>query len=117
MTSLGGQEKPAKWVFLDGVSRWPFGDLELDEYEQEMEASIATGEWRSVPNLAEEIERARAIARATMATWSEEQIAEVRRRVADRTNGAPKPPPSLAGDGDKGDNPPQGDNPSVHQEA
>ena len=111
MTNLNDQEWQPKWVFLDGVGWWPYGDLELDEYEQELEASIAAGEWRSVPNVEEEKARARQIARNTIATWSEEQIAEVRRRVEARDNGAWKSPPPLAGDAVTGDNPPQSETP------
>lgn len=111
MTCLDGHEKPAKWVFLDGVGWWPFGDLELDEYEQELEASIARGEWRLAPDQEAERERARQVARNTMATWSEEQLAEVQRRVAARENGAWKSPPPLAGDAVTGDNPPQSETP------
>lgn len=108
MTSLDGQEWQPKWVYLDGVGWWPYGDLELDEYEQELEASIAAGEWRSVPNLAEAKERARQIARNTTATWSKEQLADVKRRVAAKeadSGGKKKSPPPLAGGGDTGDNP------------
>ena len=100
MTNLDDQEWRPKWVFLDGVGWWPFGDLELDEYEQELEASIARGEWRLAPDQEAERERARKIARATMATWSEEQLAEVQRRAAARESGAWKSPPPLAGDGE-----------------
>ena len=106
-------------ISIDVVKDWgPFYDDDgvEDAEELEMLRDSERGEWRSVPNLAEETARARAIARATMATWSEEQLAEVRRRVDAYTNGVPQPPPSLAGGGDKGDNPPQGENPSVHQE-
>ena len=111
MTSLDEQEWQPKWVFLDGVGWWPYGDLELDDYERELEESIARGEWRSVPNLGEEKERARQMARNTMATWSEEQLAEVRRRVEAKNNGAWKSPPPLAGGGVTGDNPPQNETP------
>ena len=104
MTSLDEQEWRPKWVFLDGVGWWPYGDLELDDYERELEESIARGEWRSVPNLEEEKERARQMARNTMATWSEEQLAEVRQRVEAKNNGAWKSPPPLAVDSVSGDN-------------
>ena len=111
MTSLDDQEWQPKWVFLDGVGWWPFGDLELDEYEQELEASIARGEWHLAPDQEAEKERARQIARNTIATWSEEQLAEVRRRAEARENGAWKSPPPLAGSGVTGDNPPQSETP------
>ena len=104
MTNLDEQEWQPKWVYLDGVGWWPYGDLELDDYERELEESIARGEWRSVPDFEEEKERAREIAHNTMAKWSEEQLAEVRRRVAAMGNGALKPPQQLAGDGNSGDN-------------
>ena len=104
-------EKPEEGqISIDAAEDWwPFddGDGVEDAEELEMLRDSERGEWRSVSNLAEEMERARAIARATMATWSEEQLAEVRRRVGAHTNGVPKPPPSLAGGGDTGDNPPQ----------
>ena len=114
MTSSDSQEWQPKWVFLEGVGWWPYGDLEPDEYEQELEASIATGEWRSVSNLEEEKERARQIARNTTATWGEEQLADVKRRVAVReadSSGKVKSPPPLAGDVVKGDNPPESETP------
>ena len=104
MANLDEQEWQPKWVFLDGVGWWPYGDLELDDYERELEESIARGEWRSVPNLAEEKERARQMARNTMATWSEEKLAEVRQRVEGKNNGVWKSPPPLAGNDASGDN-------------
>ena len=106
MTNLDEQEWQPKWVFLDGVGWWPYGDLDLDDYERELEESIARGEWRSVPNFEEEKERAREIARNTMASWSEEKLAEVRRRVEAMENGVLKPPPHLAGNDGTGDNSP-----------
>ena len=111
MTSLDDQEYQPKWVFLDGVGWWPYGDLELDEYEQELEASIARGEWRLAPDQEAEKERARQIARNTIATWSEGQLAEVRRRAEARENGLWKSSPPLAGSGVTGDNPPQSETP------
>ncbi len=111
MTSLDDQEYQPKWVFVDGVGWWPFGDLELDEYEQELEASIARGEWRLAPDQEAEKERARQIARNTIATWSEEQLAEARRRAEAKDNGAWKSPPPLAGDAVTGDNPLQSETP------
>ena len=111
MTSLDDQEYQPKWVFLDGVGWWPYGDLELDEYEQELEDSIARGEWRLAPDQEAEKERASQIARNTIATWSEEQLAEVRRRAEARENGLWKSPPPLAGGGVTGDNPPQSETP------
>ena len=64
------------------------------------------GEWRPVPNHEELMERARAAARATIATWSEEQLAEVERRAVERAaNGgkrdrAQSPLAGIAGNGD-----------------
>lgn len=111
MTNSNEEEWRPNWVYLEGVGWWPYGDLELDEYEQELEASIARGEWRSVPNLEEEIERARQIARNTMAGWSKEQLAEVERRAAEREARGRYQHKStpLAGDGTSGDNPQQSD--------
>ena len=111
MTNSNDQGWRPIWVYLDGVGWWPYGDLELDEYEQELEASIARGEWRSVPNLEEEIERARQIARNTMAGWSQEQLAAVERAAAEREaqgRNRHKSTP-LAGDGASGDNSQQSD--------
>jgi hypothetical protein len=105
MTNLDDQGWQPKWVFLDGVGWWPYGDLELDDYERELEESIARGEWRSVPNLEEEMERARQMARNTMATWSEAQLSEVRQRVEAKNNGTWKSPPPLADDTVSSDNP------------
>lgn len=110
MTNSDDHEWQPKWVFLDGVGWWPFGDLELDEYEQELEASIARGEWRLAPDQEAERERARQMARNTMATWSEEQLAEVRQRVEAKNNGAWKSPPPLAGDSVSDDNSHQSEN-------
>ena len=113
MTNLNDQEWRPNWVFLDGVGWWPYGDLELDEYEQELEESVAAGEWRSVPNLEAEIERARQIARNTMAGWSSEQLAEVERRTVERaakSRKSGKSPSTLAGDSVSRDNSQENDN-------
>ena len=56
-----------------------------------------------MPNLEEEKERARQMARNTMATWSEEKLTEVRQRVEARNNGVWKPPAPLAGNDDSGE--------------
>lgn len=108
MASLDDREWRPKRVFLDGVGWWPYGDLELDEYEQELETTIALGEWRSVPNFEAEKARYEEIARNTMATWGKEQVVEVERRVAEREaklHDAGKSRSGLAGDGVTGDNP------------
>ena len=108
MASLDDREWRPKWVFLDGVGWWPYGDLELDEYEQELETSIARDEWRSAPNFEAKKARYEEIARNTMATWGKEQVVEVERRVAEREaklHGAGKSRSGLAGDGVTGDNP------------
>ena len=100
MTPWDEQEGWEKWEYVDGIGWWPYGNLVLDEYERELEESIKRGEWRLAPDQEGERERAREIARNTMATWSEERLAEVQRRAAARENGAWKSPPPLAGDGE-----------------
>ena len=104
------EELAELWPFKEP---WPFNDDDgvEDEEELDMLRSLERGEWRSVPNLADEMERARQIARNTIATWSEEQLAEVRRRAEARENGLWKSPPPLAGGGVTGDNPPQSETP------
>ena len=92
---------------------WPFDDDDgvEDAAEREMLEEAERGEWRSVPNLGEEMKRAREMARATMATWDQERLAAVARRWAGqrvKEDGAAKSPPPLAGDGVSGDNPAQG---------
>ncbi|MYC34598.1 MAG: hypothetical protein F4X64_15655 [Chloroflexi bacterium] len=91
---------------------WPFNDDDgvEDEEELDMLRSLERGEWRSVPNLEEEMERARQMARNTMATWSEEKLAEVRQRVEAKNNGVWKPPAPLAGDSVSDDNSHQSEN-------
>ncbi len=81
---------------------WPFNDDDgvEDEEELDMLRSFERGEWRLAPDQEAERERAREIARNTMATWSEEQLAEVQQRAAARENGAWKSPLPLAGDGE-----------------
>ena len=93
-----------KWAYLDGVGRWPFGNLELDDYEREMEESVVGGEWRSVPRFEAGMEHACQAARNTIATWSEAQLVEVRKRVEAKNNGAWKSPTPLADDTVIGDN-------------
>ncbi len=85
---------------------WPFNDDDgvEDEEELDMLRSLERGDWRSVPDLAEEIERARQMARNTMAGWNEEQRAEVRRHSEARINGSKGASP-LAGDSVTSDNP------------
>ena len=103
MSSDKGQESWEKWEYVEGIGWWPYGDLVLDDYERELEESIARGEWRLSPDQEGERARAVAMARATMATWSEEQRAEVKRRVAQRAADARArrkwPPPPAGGAG------------------
>ena len=110
MTRSDSHEWQPKWVFLEGVGWWPYGDLELDEYEQELEASVAGGEWRSVPNLAEaknapgRLPATRPLPRVR-SNWP-----RWKRRVAEKeadSSGKVKSPPPLAGGGVTGDNPAQ----------
>ena len=88
---------------------WPFNDddgVENDE-ELDMLRSFERGEWCPVPNPEEVMERARAAARATIATWSEEQVAEVERRSTERAAEGDKRNKSaspLAGDSVSDDN-------------
>ena len=108
MTNLDDQEWQPKWVFLDGVGWWPYGDLELDDYERELEESIATGEWRSVPDFDVEKKRYEEIARNTIAGWSKEQLGEVERRASERPAKMSKSanaPSTLADDTVSSDNP------------
>ncbi len=113
MDNLDNKEQGEQGMFIEGVGWWQFDDDDHgveDAEELEMLREAERGEWRSVPNLEEEMERARATARATMATWSMEQLAEVERRAAARAangRGGEKSLSGLAGDGVTGDNPPQ----------
>ena len=69
--------------------------------------SFERGEWRLAPDQEAERERAREIARNTMATWSEEQLAEVQRRAAARSKAPlirPRPLPAMARPIRTGDN-------------
>ena len=71
MTIPNDQDQRPSAASVDGDNWWPFPD-DLDDYERHLEASVAAGEWRSVPNFAAEKARYEAIARATIAAWSAE---------------------------------------------
>ena len=105
---FSAEELAEFWPFDDP---WPFNDDDGVEDAEELDLlrSFERGEWRLAPNQEAERERAREIARNTMATWSDAKLAEVRRRVEARENGARKYPP-LAGDGVSGDNSQESDN-------
>ena len=65
MTSL--KKKPEQ-SFSAGIDEpWPFKD-DLDEYEREIEASFARGEWRPVVNHEAELKRYREMARIALET-------------------------------------------------
>ena len=107
MTDANDMEKLKPGKYVKGVGWWPFAD-DLDEYEEEIEASFARGEWRSAPDFEAEKERYEEIARATMATWTEEQLAEVKRLATERASNGPsgaETSSGLAGDGTSMDNP------------
>ena len=48
-------------------SEWPFPD-DLDDYERELEASVARGEWQQVDNHEAEMNRYQEMARTARAT-------------------------------------------------
>ena len=83
-------------IEVDGDDPWPFPD-DLDDYERHLEASVAAGEWRSVPNFPAEKARYEAIARATIAVWSPEPPAT----ASEQSRPAPagRPPGNRAGPG------------------
>ena len=92
MTATGSENREPPFTEAELAELWPFDepwpfnddDGVEDEEELDMLRSLERGEWRPVPNQEEVMERARAAARNTMATWSKEQVAEVERRAAER---------------------------------
>ena len=88
---------------------WPFNDDDgvEDDEELDMLRSLERGEWKPVANHEAELERYRTIAHTTIATWDKERLAAVRSRWANasvKDEGAEKSAPSLADDGNCGDN-------------
>ena len=110
MTIPNDQNQRPSAASADGDDRWPFPD-DLDDYERHLEASVAAGEWRSVPNFAAEKARYEAIARATIAAWNAEPPAtaseQSRPAPACRPLGNRAGPPPLAGNPISGDNLPR----------
>ena len=112
MTATGSENREPPFTEAELAELWPFDepwpfnddDGVEDEEELDMLRSLERGEWCPVPNQEEVMERARAAARNTMATWSEEKLAEVRQRVEAKNNGVWKSPPPLAGNDASGDN-------------
>ena len=115
MTIPNDQDQRPSAASVDGDDPWPFPD-DLDDYERHLEASVAAGEWRSVPNFAAEKARYEAIARATIAAWSAEPPAtaseQSRPAPAGRAPGNRAGPPPLAGNPISGDNLPRNNAPS-----
>ena len=114
MTIPNDQDQRPSTASVDGDDPWPFPD-DLDDYERHLEASVAAGEWRSVPNFAAEKARYEAIARATIAAWSAEPTAttseQSRPAGAGRAPGNRAGPPPLAGNPISGDNLPRNNAP------
>ena len=110
MTIPNDQDQCPSAPSVAGDDRWPFPD-DLDDYERHLEASVAAGEWRSVPNFPAEKARYEAIARATIAAWSAEPPATASEQShpapAGRALGNRAGPPPLAGNPVSGDNLPR----------